>query len=163
MKNKGEILADILIKFKDCTFFLHNTKDLNIAKKILQEGYIFENKLPRSTDRVNPDEPVEINYFLLKRKDYGSYTIIIAIPNSTYELYATISNNNEVSIEEIMTITVPYSSDNDELIYTLSPKHVLGYFDIKNSEFFMNEQWDPEFSNIRDFPPANNKPGTGRK
>jgi len=163
MKNKGETLADILNKFRDCYFFLHNTKDLYIVEKIQKEGFIFESQLPHSTDRVNANEPVEVSYFLLQRKDYGSYTVIIAIPRSTYELYATISNNKDIGIEEVMTITEPYYGDNDELIYTLSPKHVLGYFDILKSEFFRNELWDPEFSNFNDFSTANKQPGTGRK
>jgi hypothetical protein len=163
MKNKGETLADILNKFRDCYFFLHNTKDLYIVEKIQKEGFIFESQLPHSTDRVNANEPVEVSYFLLQRKDYGSYTVIIAIPRSTYELYATISNNKDIGIEEVMTITEPYYGDNDELIYTLSPKHVLGYFDIIKSEFFRNELWDPEFSNFNDFSSVNKQPGTGRK
>ena len=163
MKNKGETLADILNKFRDCYFFLHNTKELYIVEKIQKEGFIFESQLPHSTDRVNSNEPVEVSYFLLQRKDYGSYTVIIAIPRSTYELYATISNNKDIGIEEVMTITEPYYGDNDELIYTLSPKHVLGYFDILKSEFFRNELWDPEFSNFNDFSTANKQPGTSRK
>jgi hypothetical protein len=163
MKNKGETLADILNKFSDCYFFLHNTKDLYIVEKIQREGFIFESQLPHSTDRINSNEPVEVSYFLLQRKDYGSYTVIIAIPKSTYELYATISNNKDIGIEEVITITEPYYGDNDELIYTLSPKHVLGYFDILKSEFFRNELWDPAFSNFNDFFSANKQPGTGRK
>jgi hypothetical protein len=163
MKNKGETLADILNRFKDCCFFLHNTKDLSIARKILNEGFVFENQLSHSTDRVNPNEPVEVSYFLLQRKDYGSYTVIIAIPKTTYELYAIISNNNDIDIEEIMSITEPYYGDNDELIYTLSPKHVLGYFNIKNSEFFQNDQWDPDFSNLDNLPPSNKSPKPRQK
>jgi hypothetical protein len=163
MKNKGETLANILNKFKDCYFFLHNTKDLDIAEKIQTEGFVFESQLPHSTDRVNPNEPVEISYFLLQRKDYGAFTVIIAIPKSTYELYATISNNNDIGIEEIMTITEPFYGDNDELIYTLSPKHVLGYFDIQKSEFFRNELWDPDFSNFHNFPAANKHPRASRR
>lgn len=163
MKNKGETLSNILNKFKDCYFFLHNTKDLSIAERILTEGFVFESQLPHSTDRVNPNEPVEISYFLLQRKDYGAFTVVIAIPKSTYELYATISNNNDIGIEEIMTITEPYYGDNDELIYTLSPKHVLGFFDIQNSEFFRNKLWDPDFSGINNFPSAGKQARTSHR
>lgn len=163
MKNKGETLAKTLNNFKDCYIFLHNTKELCIAEKILDEGFVFESQIPHSTDRVNPIEPVEISYFLLQRKDYGSFTIVIAIPKAIYEIYATISNNNDIGIEEIMTITEPYYGDNDELIYTLSPKHVLGYFDIMKSEFFRNPLWDPEFSNFHNLPASNKHPGSFRR
>ncbi len=147
MKNKGEILAAILLDFKDCYFFLHNTKEFSIVEKIMNEGFIFESQLPHSTDRVNPKEPIEITYFLFQRKDYGSYTIIIAFTKEIYEHYSDISNQIDAGIEEVMTISEPYFGDNDELIYTVSPKHILGYFNIKTCEFFRNSNWDPGYDN----------------
>jgi hypothetical protein len=147
MKNKGEILSSILKDFTDLYFFLHNTKELHVVEKIMNEGFVFESQLPHSTDRVNPNEPIEITYFLFQRKDYGLFTIIIAIPKETYDLYSRISNKYDVGIEEIFTIKKPYISENDELIYTLSPKHILGYFNIKTTEFFQNPNWDPAFNN----------------
>lgn len=147
MKNKGEILAAILKDYNDCYFFLHNTKDFSIVEKIMNEGFIFESQLPHSSDRVNPNEPIEITYFLFQRKDYGSFTMIIAIPKDIYEYYSEVSNDYDTGIEEVMTITDPYFGDNDELMYTISPKHILGYFNIKTSEFFKNLNWDPDFNN----------------
>lgn len=147
MKNKGEILASILKDFKDCYFFLHNTKEFSVVEKIMNEGFIFENQLPHSTDRVNPNEPIEITYFLFQRKDYGLFTMIIAITKDIYENYSDISNKNDTGIEEVITITDPYFGDNDELMYTVSPKHILGYFNIRTSEFFRNVNWDPSFNN----------------
>jgi hypothetical protein len=146
MKNKGEILASILKNFKDCYFFLHNTRDFEVVENIMNEGFIFESQLAHSTDRVNPNESIEVTYFLFQRKDYGSYTIIIAIPKDIYEIYTGVSNNKDIDIEEVMTITNPYFGDNDELIYTLSPKHILGYFNIKTSEFYQNRNWDPFYN-----------------
>jgi hypothetical protein len=145
MKNKGEILASILLNQGNCYFFLHNTKEKAIAEKILREGFVFENQLPHSTDRVNPNEPIEITYFLFQRKDYGSFSIIIAIPKATYDFYTRCSNENDTGLEEVITITEPYIGDNDELIYTISPKHIFGYFNNKTGEFFRNEIWDPGF------------------
>jgi hypothetical protein len=155
MKNKGEILAAILINFKDCYFFLHNTKEFSVVEKIMNEGFVFESQLPHSTDRVNPLDTVEITYFLFQRKEYGTYTVIIAIPRIIYEIYSGVSNNNDVGIEEILSITEPYSSDNDELIYTLSPKHILGYFNSRTSEFYQNRNWDPLFNNYHEKYPGN--------
>jgi len=145
MKNKGEILASILTDFDNCYFFLHNTKEKSVAERIMNEGFIFENQLPHSTDRVNPNEPIEITYFLFQRKDYGSYTIIIAIPKAVYDTYTRFSNLNDIGIEEVITITVPFYGDNDELIYTISPKHILGYYNNKTGDFFKNKMWDQEF------------------
>ena len=149
MKNTGEILASILKNFKECYFFLHNTKEFNIIESIMNEGFVFESQLPHSTDRVNPNEPIEVTYFLFQRKDYGLYTIIIAIPKIIYEIYSDISIKYDVGIEDVLTITDPYYSENDELIYTMPPKHILGYFNIKTSEFYQNRNWDPFFNNCQ--------------
>jgi hypothetical protein len=149
MKNKGELLASILKNFKDCCFFLHNTKEFDVVENIMNEGFIFERQLAQSTDRVNPNEAIEISYFLVQRKDYGSFTVIIAIPKVIYESYTGVSNKKDVCIEEVLTVTDPYWGDNDELMYTLSPKHILGYFNIKTSEFYQNRNWDPFFNNCQ--------------
>lgn len=142
MKNKGEILAALMYKYENCYFFLHNTKEKTIADKILHEGFIFENQLPHSTDRVNPAEPIEVTYFLFQRKDYGAYTMIIAISKKVYERYTYLSNLYDLGIEDIMTISRPVYGDNDELLYTISPKHILGYFNNRTSEFVRNGLWD---------------------
>jgi hypothetical protein len=155
MKNKGEILADILKNFKDCYFFVHNTKEFNVVESIMNEGFVFESQLPHSTDHVNPNESIEVTYFLFQRKDYGNYTIIIAIPKATYDTYTSVSNENDIGMEEVMSITEPYYSDNDELVYTVSPKHILGYFNIKTTEFYQNRNWDPFFNNCQFISPFN--------
>jgi hypothetical protein len=147
MKDKGKILASLLKNFVNCYFFLHNTKEFSIVEKIINEGFIFEDQLLHSTDRVNISEPVEIAYFMLQRKDYGPYTIVIAIPKATFENYSEVSAMKEIGLEEVITVTDPYFGENDELIYTLSPKHILGHFDTITGEFFENSNWDPDFNN----------------
>jgi hypothetical protein len=149
MKNKGEQLASILLDFKECYFFLHNTKEFHIVENIMNEGFVFESQLSHSSDRVNPNEPIEVTYFLFQRKDYGTYTIIIAIPKIIYDIYTTVSNELEICVEDVMTINDPIISDNDELVYTISPKHILGYFNQKTSEFYRNRNWDPFFNNCQ--------------
>jgi hypothetical protein len=163
MKNKGEILALILNNFKDCCFFLHNTKEFDIVENIMNEGFIFESQLAHSTDRVNPNEPIEVTYFLFQRKDYGLFTIIIAIPKVIYEIYTGVSNKKDVGIEEVITISDPYYGDNDELIYTLSPKHILGYFNLKTLQFYQNRNWDPFFNNCQAKSAGRKSINTGRK
>ncbi len=147
MKNKGEHLASILQDFKDCYFFLHNTKEFHIVENIMNEGFVFESQLSHSTDRVNPYEPIEVTYFLFQRKDYGTYTIIIAIPKIIYDIYTAVSNELDICVEDVFTINDPIISDNDELVYTVSPKHILGYFNQKTQEFYLNRNWDPYFNN----------------
>lgn len=148
MRTKGDFLSVILNDYLNCTVFLHNTKEKEIADKILKDGFIFENQLPHSTDRVNPGEPIEISYFLFQRKDYGIYSIIIAIPKPVYELYVQYSILYEIGLEEVLTITPPRLSDNDELLFTISPKHISGYFNTHTGELVNNEAYDSGYNNL---------------
>ena len=154
MKNNGEILAEILREIRDCYFFLHNTKELSIVKKIMEEGLIYESRLLHTTDRVNPSRPVEITYFMLERKEYGNFTIVIAVPEPVFDSYNRAAERYNTGIEEIMTITEPYYGNNEELVYTLSPRHVLGYFDSLLSGFTKNPRWDPSFNNTPEEKPS---------
>jgi hypothetical protein len=152
MKTKGDLLAIFLSTHKDCSIFLHNTKEKETADKILAEGFIFENQLPHSTDRVNPGEPIEVTYFLFQRKDYGSFTIIIAIPKIIYDRYLEYSILYEIGIEEVLTITKPCLSDNDEMVYKISPKHILGYFNTHTGELYKNQLYDKSFDSWSNMP-----------
>ena len=135
----------------------------DVVESVMNEGFFFESQLPHSTDRVNPNEPIEVTYFLFQRKDYGSYSIIIAIPKNTYEIYSALSNKLDIGIEEVLTITDPYYSDNDELIFTISPKHILGYFNIKTAEFYQNRNWDPFYNNCQFRTPSKKPEKTDNK
>jgi hypothetical protein len=147
MKNKGEILAAILRNYKDCCFFLHNTKDLDVAELIVNEGFLFENQLSHSTDRVDPEETIQVTYFLFQRKDYGPYTVVIAMRHDVYDIYTEQSESTNRPLEDLLTTSEPYLSENDELIYRLSAKHILGYFNNIEPGFTFNSKWDPAYCN----------------
>ena len=147
MKDKVEILASKLKNFGNCYFFMHNTKEYGIVEKIINEGFIFEDQLLHSSDRINVAEHIEIAYFMLQRKDYGPYTIVIAIPKATFDYYTAISGKKEIGLEEVITTTEPYYGENEELVYTLSTKHILGHFNAITGEFCENCNWDQDFNN----------------
>ncbi|MBE0674673.1 MAG: hypothetical protein IH591_08440 [Bacteroidales bacterium] len=150
MKQKAEILHSILEKYLDCVVFLHNTRDSDIAARILSEGFIFENQLSHTTDRVNPAEQIEIAYFLFQRKDYGPFTIVIAIPKKIYNLYTKYSNQFDMSIEELITKSKPWVNDNEEMTFVLPPEHIAGYFDNESLEFLSNKLFNPSYLAYRD-------------
>jgi hypothetical protein len=145
MKQKADILFSILRRFEDCIVFLHNTKEEEIADKILAEGFIFENQLSHTSDRINPSEQIEIAYFLFQRKEYGPFTIVIAIPRKVYSLYAASSKRLDLSIEELMSKDKPWVSDNDELVYCLPPEHIAGYYRNDTFEFIGNPLYNSEY------------------
>jgi hypothetical protein len=138
MKNKGEMLAFYLKNYAECIVFLHTTRKQETAELILREGFIYESQLSRSTDRVSPLEPVEIIYFLFHRKEYGSFTVVIAIPKRTYKEFTGKAMDLNVGIEEVFAAEKPFLNENDEYTYRLNPIYIAGYFNINSGEFVHN-------------------------
>lgn len=150
MKQKAEIFQSALLKYSDCEIFLHNTREHDIVKKILSAGFIFENQLPHTSDRINPSELIEIAYFLFHRKEYGPFTIVMAIPKHIYSLYTRYSNKLNIPVEELMSKVEPWLSDNDEYAYILPPEHIAGYFSNDSMEFVENALYNPDYLACRD-------------
>ena len=57
--------------------FIHQTPTQKLAEQILNEGFEFENHLMHTTDQVSGFDLVELNYFLMIRRNYGQFTIVI--------------------------------------------------------------------------------------
>jgi hypothetical protein len=141
----GEVLASILERDNECVLFLHNTKDEETARQIMTEGFQFEEQLTYSTDQINPNNTVEINYFFVERKEYGKYTVIIEFDRALYKKYSSLAEKSDVHFEQILTITLPVLSDNDEFIYTIAPHHVKGYLDNNTGKFIENKDFNPAY------------------
>jgi hypothetical protein len=141
----GDILASLLTGDSFCMVFLHNTRDEDTANKIIKEGYRFEEQLSYSCDRVNPDDTVEINYFLVERKEYGKFTIIIEIDKHLFRKYSSLADHSDIHFEDIISIALPVLGDNDEYIYTLAPQYIKGYLDIVSGKFRKNRIFNPAY------------------
>ncbi|MBN1388013.1 MAG: hypothetical protein JW965_06165 [Bacteroidales bacterium] len=145
MSTAGEVLASILAKDIDCLLFMHNTKDEETARQIMTKGFQFEEQLTYSTDQINPNDTVEINYFFVERKEYGQYTVIIEIDKTLYKKYNHLVEGSDFHFEELLTITPPVLSDNDENIYTLSRQYIKGYLDNFTGRFIENSDFNPSY------------------
>ena len=145
MKAAGDKLASLLSGDQDNFIFLHNTKNRESAESIMRNGFNFESQLAYSTDRVNPRDTVEISYFLVERKDYGHHTIIIEINKALFLRYTRLAESTNLHFEDILTVTIPVISENDEYIYTLSHHYIKGIYNIKTGEMTHNADFDPMF------------------
>ena len=77
MGKPGDKLSRLLSKDNSCIVLLHNTPSLQKAKNIMREGFRYESQLTYSTDRVNPEDTVEI------ARD-GSRRVEIALPETSH-------------------------------------------------------------------------------
>lgn len=143
----GDRLSQLLSKDDSCLVLLHNTGTIERARKIMTHGFKFESQLTYSTDRVNPKDQVEINYFLVERKEYGDFTIVIEIDKNLFKKYSQLAESSDLNIEDILTYEEPYLSDNDEYVYVLSHYYIKCIFNNKTGEVKMNPVFDPAFNN----------------
>ena len=141
----GDILANILSEDISSIIFLHNTRNEEIARCILKKGFQFEEQLAYSADRVNAGDAVEINYFLVERKEYGKYTIIIEIDKELFRKYNYLAERSDMHLEDLITVTAPELSDNDEYIYTLAHYYIKGYLDNNTGKFYENKEFNPSW------------------
>ncbi len=145
MSSVGDILVSVVSNDTDKILFLHNTRHEETAVKIMKEGFRFEEQLTYSSDRINPSDSVEINYFLVERKEYGKFTIVLEIDKSLFRKYNYLAEKSDISFEELISITIPSLSDNDEFIYTLDPHYIKGYLDSATGRFHANKTFDPSY------------------
>lgn len=143
MENHGEKLALYLSKYSDCIVLLHTTREEKIAATILREGFLYESQISYSTDRVSPLEPVEIVYFLYQRKEYGKFTVVIAIPKNLYQHYTELAMDKNLTLEEVMGTGQPSLNENDEHTYRLDRRYIAGYFNMISGEFVHNPAYNP--------------------
>jgi len=150
-KNKNET-EDSFSKFlefitdrKDVYKYLHNTETQETADKILKEGFDFESHLDHTTDIVTGIDMIELKYFLIKRRRYGSYTIVIEIGKSIVDYYSRQLINTEYHFSEVLTTTEPTISDNDEPLYRLHKRFIKGYYDHNMNKCIENKYFDPFF------------------
>ncbi len=92
--------------------YLHTT-DKKICEKVFDEGFQFYD-IHKQTDEISNN----ISDFLFKlkmRERYGDCTLVI-------QTYQILSDGEDFTIKE------PFPDDDGEMVYTLSPIHIKGYY-----------------------------------
>jgi len=129
IKSKAKILEriyDTKINGKPLYTYLHTTNE-DVCKKILENGFEFY-EFTKTVDEISNDIDT-FNYKLGLRIPYGNFTVII-------QTLKPVVNGEDVTIKE------PFIGEEGDLIFTLSPNHVKGYFNNKNGEFVENSNFE---------------------
>jgi len=138
----------ILKNDKEMNTYMHYTKDVDVAKSILKDGFRFANSfyktaLPVSKDRL--DVVIKHN----SRKFYGEYLIIICISDDIVNFYSMELQKAGIrnfSFENILTETPPVKNDNSDLVYQLSHQFIKGYINHRTGEIVKNPLFDPWYN-----------------
>ena len=125
--------------------FIHQTPTQELAEQILNEGFEFENHLMHTTDQVSGFDLVELNYFLMIRRDYGQFTIVIVIADELIDYLIQITKDTNIHYSEILSKTLPIFRSEDTPFYTLPEQLIKGYFNQITLERIFNPKFDPHY------------------
>lgn len=139
-----ESLRNAISNDLEVVTFLHNTRDENIAKKIIETGFEFQSYLDYTTDVVTDKDPVTIKYFTIVRQAYGQYTMVIQIAKQLIEEYSTLLHDSPHHFSELLTTKPPYEGPEEDLIYNLAPHFVKGYVNAESGNFYKNPSFNPQ-------------------
>ena len=125
--------------------FIHQTPAQKLAEQILKEGFKFENHLMHTTDQISGFDLVELNYFLMIRRNYGQFTIVIVIADELINYLIQIIKNTNIHYSEILSKTLPMCNSEDTPFYTLPEQFIKGYFNQNTLERILNPKFDPHY------------------
>ena len=123
--------------------FLHTTPSREFADGIMMNGFEFENHLMHTTDQISGFDLVELNYFLMIRRNYGQFTIVISdklILDFTKRL-----RSFNCHFSEALTKFPPRINDEDNPVYTLPEQFIKGYFNQYTLEKIHNPIFDSHY------------------
>lgn len=149
---RDEFFSDQIINYifeakEERRVFLHYTQEEEVAKTILKEGFRFKYSFYKTADKVFKDK-LYLIYKHNHNKYYGKYVMVISISREIYEQYAGKLKKIALpgtAVEQLLTEVPPFMDENDEVVYTLSPRFLKGYFNYEDGEIVSNPDFDPDY------------------
>lgn len=129
---------------KNVLKYLHNTVDEATALKIINNGFIFENRLDYTTDLVSGNDIVQLDYFKLIRKKYGDFTIVIHIGRNLIDKYNKLLKNHSLYFYEVLSDLSPDLSSDGEQVFILNKQFIKGFYQQSTKKYYINPYFNPE-------------------
>ena len=129
----------------DISKFIHTMPSRTVADEILANGFEFENHLMHTTDQVSGFDLVELNYFILIRRNYGNFLIVIEIADKLIIEFTKRLQSFNFHYSEALSKYPPRYNEDENPVYTLPEQFVKGYFDQETLERKVNPVFDPYF------------------
>ena len=149
---RDEFFSDQIINyiFKDKEerkVFIHYTREEEVARKILKEGFRFKYSFYKTADKVFKDK-LYLIYKHNHNKYFGKYVVVISFSRDIYDLYAKKLKRIALpgtAVEQVLTEAPPYMDDNEEVVYTLSNHFLKGYFNYEDGTIIDNPDFNPDY------------------
>jgi len=132
---------------KDSRIYIHYTKEENVARSIINEGFryadsFYKTALPVTSDRL--DLLIKHN----NRKSFGDYLMILCLSDKIVDYYSAELDKyglNGISVENILTETGSSRNENGDIVYLLPNRFVKGFINHQTGEIAGNPAFDPSY------------------
>lgn len=125
--------------------FSHRTALEEVANKIIEDGFKFNESFQKTTDQI-VDDIIHIRYWDTLRKHYGGYIIVLGIANNVFNrVLENLKSKSEVQ-QALSRFLKHHDNNTDhEFAYLLPKQYVKGYINRETSEIVKNPDYNPEF------------------
>ena len=144
-EEKLKSLQEFIGLEKEISKFLHSTPSREFAEEIMMNGFEFENHLMHTTDQISGFDLVELNYFLMIRRNYGHFTLVIEISDTLIIEFTKRLRSFNCHFSEALSKNPPRYNDDENPVYTLPEQFIKGYFDQQTFEKIYNPKFDPHY------------------
>lgn len=136
---------DFIGRETDVIVHLHNTSSLENALNIIEEGFRFAVNLNYTTDMVSQTIPEEIDYFIVKRKFYGTFTIVIHLGIDLMNQYLDRLRADGIheQKEVIFSVLSNEKNDDDHHFHILHRQFIKGFYDQKTKTGYTSPFYAP--------------------
>lgn len=125
--------------------YLHNTSEREVAETIMREGFQYRGYLENTSDFISGVDLIQLKYFRQIRGIYGNFTVVLQIAKKLADIYTEKLKDSPFHFTEVLIKEEPFENNDCEMVYTLPPQYVKGYFIQDTGEVVKNPVFDPYF------------------
>ena len=144
-----KVLGFLFENGNDLKSFVHYTSDLEVAKKILTEGFRFSGSFHKTAELIVPDDTVSLIYKHNLSRYFGKYIMVICISKFLYEFYEKVLLTKRLSnytVEQVLTEVSPVLDENQEEVFVFPKEYIKGFVNYEIGEIIRNEHFNADYN-----------------
>ncbi len=140
-------LKFLLENKQDTKIYIHYTKEEAVAKRILNDGFLYADSFYKTALPVTNDK-LDLLIKHNTRKSFGNYLMIICLSDKIIERYSAELDKyglNGVVVENILTESDTSINENGDIVYLLPNRFIKGFINHQTGEITSNPSFDPTY------------------
>ncbi len=126
--------------------FIHYTKEEEVAKRIVQEGFRFVDTFYKTAEPIVNDK-LDLIYKHYLHRYFGKFVVIIGISKEIHSKYIkAIANSRKIlNVEQVISQRIQNMDDKNEEIFLLPNQYIKGYINTETGEIISNISFNPNY------------------